>query len=70
MLCNAQLSWNSIRQGGPAHGIGTKTVHKTLPGVVGCGNCGWGSRSVGMGESKDDGVGDLWCLGMGFLGVI
>ena len=23
---------NSIRLGGPAHGIVTKTVHKTLPG--------------------------------------
>ena len=28
----------SIRLGGPAHGIVTKTVHKTLPG------CGGGSR--------------------------
>ena len=26
---------NSIRLGGPVHGIVTKTVHKTLPGVVG-----------------------------------
>ena len=24
-----------IRLGGPTHGIVTKTVHKTLPGVVG-----------------------------------
>ena len=24
--------WNSIRLGGPAHGIMTKTVHKILPG--------------------------------------
>ena len=23
--------WNSIRLGGPAHAIVTKTVHKTLP---------------------------------------
>ena len=29
------IKWNSIRLGGPAHGIVTKTVHKTLPGVVG-----------------------------------
>ena len=26
------FEWNSIRLGGPAHGIVTKTVHKTLPG--------------------------------------
>ena len=24
------IEWNSIRLGGPAHGIVTKTVHKTL----------------------------------------
>ena len=33
---------NSIRLGGPAHGIVTKTVHKTLPGGV-------GSRGGGQG---------------------
>ena len=26
------IEWNSIRLGGPAHGIVTKTVHETLPG--------------------------------------
>ena len=26
------FEWNSIRLGGPAHGIVTKTVHKILPG--------------------------------------
>ena len=26
------IEWNSIRIGGPAHGIVTKTVHKTLLG--------------------------------------
>ena len=26
------FEWNSIRLGGPAHAIVTKTVHKTLPG--------------------------------------
>ena len=36
--CDVRLSdwlsfeWNSIRLVGPAHGIETKTVHKTLPG--------------------------------------
>ena len=46
------LEWNSMRLGGPAHGIVTKTVHKTLPGGgggpgggVGIGLMGWwGSR--------------------------
>ena len=37
----------SIRLGGPAHGIVTRTVHKTLPGVVGA--QGWvGSGVVGV----------------------
>ena len=31
---------NSIRLGGPSHGIVTKTVHKTLPGDVGMGGQG------------------------------
>ena len=34
----------SIRLGGPAHGIVTKTVHKTLPGVMGQGVGGWVGR--------------------------
>ena len=29
------IEWNLIRPGGPAPGIVTKTVHRTLPGVVG-----------------------------------
>ena len=29
------VEWNSIRQGGPSHGIVTKTVHTTLPSGVG-----------------------------------
>ena len=33
----------SVRLGGPAHGIVTKTVHKTLPG----GGGGPGSRESG-----------------------
>ena len=31
------IEWNSIRLSGPAHGIVTKTVHKTLPGGGGQG---------------------------------
>ena len=35
------IEWNSVRLGGPTHGIVTKTVHKTLPGgVVGVGSGG------------------------------
>ena len=43
----------SIRLGGPAHGIVTKTVHKTLPGVVGSrGWVGKGSWGGCIGESR------------------
>ena len=38
------LSMDSIRLGGPTHGIVTKTVHKTLPGG------GWGPGSGWVGE--------------------
>ena len=31
-MVRLSLEWNSMRLGGPAHGIVTKTVHKTLPG--------------------------------------
>ena len=40
------IEWNSIRLSGPAHGIMTKTVHKTLPG--GSGGQGGGGQ-VGRG---------------------
>ena len=36
------FEWNAIRLCGPAHGIVTKTVHKTLPGSGG----GQGGRGV------------------------
>ena len=35
------LSMESMRQGGPAHGIVTKTIHKTLPGGGGGPGGGW-----------------------------
>ena len=43
----------SIRLGGPVHGIVTKTVHKTLPGGGGgpggwVGRGWWGSRGGGV----------------------
>ena len=38
-----------MRLGGPAHGIVTKTVHKTLPGVGGCRVAGGG---VGLFDMK------------------
>ena len=31
------IKWNSIRLGGPAHGIMAKTIHKTMPGDGGLG---------------------------------
>ena len=43
------MEWISIRLGGPAHRIVTKTVHKTLPGggwVWGTGD-GWGPGGRG-----------------------
>ena len=40
------IKWNSIRLSGPAHGIVTKTVHKTLPGGGG-GQAVVGVRGVG-----------------------
>ena len=43
------IEWNSIRLGGPARGIVTKTVHKTLSGVI----SGLGSGWWGGGESTD-----------------
>ena len=50
------FEWNSIRLGGPAYGIVTKTVHITLPGGSGGRGLGvsggwgsgwWGSRGGG-----------------------
>ena len=35
------IGWNSIRLGGPAYGIVTKTVHKTLPRGGGGPGGGW-----------------------------
>ena len=53
------LSMESIRLGGLAHGIVTKTVHKTLPG--GGGGPGW--------EGRGDGVQEWVGRGGGFPGV-
>ena len=51
------FKWNSIRLGGPAHGIVTKTIHKTLPG-------GGGGTVVGVkgwwGQGGGGGLGDGW----------
>ena len=49
------ISWNSIRLGSPVDGIVTKTVHKTLPGVVGL-NGWWGLRVVSVGGGEVQGV--------------
>ena len=47
-----------MRLGGPAHGIVTRTVHKTLPGVVGIQGVG-GYRVTGGGGGL--GVGGWGC---------
>ena len=40
MIDLLSIEWNFIREGGPAHGIVTKTVHKTLLGGVTVGAAG------------------------------
>ena len=55
-MCFLSMEWNSIRLSGPAHGIVTKTVHKTLPGVVGLGGWwGYGVRERGGGGQGEQG---------------
>ena len=46
----------SIRLGGPAHGIVTKIVHITLPGGGGCPGGGW----VGSGGGQRSGGVQWW----------
>ena len=46
MVLVLSIKWNLIRLSGPAHGIVTKTVHKTLPGGGGDGGGGGGGREV------------------------
>ena len=62
------FKWNSIRLGGPAHRIVTKTVHKTLPEgggghgvkdgrvVGGGGRVWWGQVGRGLVGVKGEGV--------------
>ena len=56
------FKWNPIRLGGPAHGIVTKNVHKTLPGVVGV--KGVGSGRVGVVGVKGVGGGRVGVVGV------
>ena len=59
------FEWNSIRLGGPAHEIVTKTVHKTLP--VGGGDMEWlgGSGVVGVKGVVRSRGGRVWGGGQG-----
>ena len=57
------IVWNSIRLGGPAHGIVTKTVHKTLP-EGGAGPRVGGYRVTGGDGDPGGGV------GIGLHGVV
>ena len=53
-----------MRLGDPAHGIVTKIIHKTLPGVIGM--KGWwvlGVRGLGVGILGGGGVGGLEVVG-------
>ena len=56
------IEWNSIRLSGPAHGIVTKTVHKTLPGD------GGGKGVAGGGGQGVEGGGDHGWWGSGGRG--
>ena len=53
------IEWNLIRLdvGGPAHGIVTKTVHKTLPGGGGGPRGGWVWEYKGWWEPRGWGGG-------------
>ena len=48
LSCSLSIEWSSIRLSGPAYGIVTKTVHKTLPR---------GGGGQGVGSGKGQGVG-------------
>ena len=48
-----------MRLGGPAHGIVTKTIHKTLPGMVGVQRVD-GYRVTNSGGDPGGGVGGRW----------
>ena len=71
------FEWNLIRLGGPAHGIVTKTVCKTLPGGGrGEGGIGWvagGSRGGGglgvVGVGVGGGLGGGGCIGVVGVGM-
>ena len=60
MRQHVKLKWNLIRLGGQAHGIVTKTVHKTLPGVGGSegvvGVKGWWGEGVSRGVGSMSGL--------------
>ena len=62
------IKWNLVRLGDHAHGIVTKTVHKTLSGVSGGeGVVGYGSRGSrvrGKGSRSGKGLWVLWVWGV------
>ena len=81
VLLLLSFEWNLIRLGGPAHGIVTKTLHKTLPrgggGQVGRGGGGqggsgwWGQGGRGWWGSRGQGgrVGVVGVKGVGGGGI-
>ena len=79
MIINCLSNGNSIRLGGHAHGIVTKTAHKTLPGGGGevggiwWSVSGWWGWGLGVGVGGGVGSTELWHGGLqscrvGFLG--
>ena len=63
------IEWNSIRLGGPAHGIVIKTVHKTLPGGGGGPWGGWVGVVGVQGVGGYLVVGSSGWVGTGVVGV-
>ena len=61
------IEWNSIRLGGPAHGIVIKTVHKTLPWGGGGPGGGWVG---GVGVVGVQGVGGYLVVGVHWVGGV
>ena len=62
------IEWNSIRLGGPAHAIVTKTAHKTLLGWCRLRGSGWGLGVVGIKGMRGWSLGVVGVKGVGVWG--
>ena len=64
------IKWHLIRLGGHAHGIVTKTVHKTLPRGSGGSRGRWVGECRGSGVQGVGGVGGCGVYRGGCVGVV